>query len=105
MKRILVLVALVAMGLTSVTAQTATPRATKRQVKQQARINQGVKSGELTPGETRRLERQQVKIQHDKKVAKSDGTVTPAERAKIAREQNRASKRIYRMKHNDKTTK
>ena len=102
MKRVLILVALVAIGLVSVSAQTATPRATKRQFKQQARIQQGVKTGELTPGETRRLERQQVKIQHDKKVAKSDGVVTPAERAKIAHEQNRASRRIYRMKHNEK---
>jgi hypothetical protein len=105
MKKLLVVVALVALGLGSVTAQTATPHATKRQLKQQARIKEGVKSGELTPGETRRLERQQAKIQHDKKVAKSDGTVTPAERAKIAHEQNRASRRIYRLKHNDKEAK
>ena len=105
MKKLLVLMALVAIGLTSVTAQTATPRATKRQFKQQARIHQGVKSGELTPVEKRRLQRQQLRIQHDKRVAKSDGVVTRSERARIAREQNRASKRIYRMKHNDRTVK
>ena len=105
MKKVLMLAALVALAMTSVTAQTATPHVTKRQVKQQARIQQGAKSGELTRGETRRLERQQMKIQHDKKVAKSDGVVTPAERAKLSKEQNRASKRIYRLKHNEKTAK
>jgi membrane-bound ClpP family serine protease len=37
--------------------------------------------------------------------AKSDGVVTPAERAKLAREQNRANRKIYRMKHNDNVAK
>jgi hypothetical protein len=105
MKKAIVLVVLFALGVASATAQTETPRVTKRQLKQQARIEQGVKSGELTPGETQRLERQQAKIQADKAKAKSDGVVTPAERRKLAREQNRASKRIYRMKHNDKEVK
>ena len=105
MKKVLILAAFVALAMTSVTAQTATPHVTKRQVKQQARIQQGAKSGELTRGETRRLERQQMKIQHDKKAAKSDGVVTPAERAKLAKEQKRASRRIYRLKHNEKSAK
>ena len=35
-----------------------TPRITKRQIKHQTRIKQGVKSGELTKGETRRLEKE-----------------------------------------------
>jgi hypothetical protein len=102
MKKLLVVVALIGLGLSTVVAQTATPRVTKRQVNQQARIKEGVKSGELTPAETRRLERQQAKIQHDKRVAKSDGVVTPQEKAKIAHEQNRASKNIYRKKHNER---
>lgn len=80
-------------------AQVATPKVRERQVKQQARIQQGRQSGELTNKETVRLEAQQAKIQHDKKVAKSDGAVTPAERQKLQREQNRASRNIYRQKH------
>jgi hypothetical protein len=102
MKGAVVLLVALALGVAGASAQTATPRLTKRQVHQQARIKQGVKSGELTPPEARRLERQQAKIAADKAKAKSNGAVTPAERAKLAREQNRASRRIYRAKHNAK---
>lgn len=80
-------------------AQTSTPKVRQRQANQQARIQEGRKSGELTGKETAKLETQQAKIQHDKKVAKSDGIVTPAERQKLQREQNRASRNIYRQKH------
>jgi uncharacterized membrane protein YebE (DUF533 family) len=88
------------LGITSaVSAQTATPNVTKRQANQQARIGQGVSSGQLTPKETQHLEAREAKIQHDKKAAKSDGTVTPAERAKLQHEENRTSAAIYRQKH------
>jgi len=80
-------------------AQTKTPRATKRQVNQQERIDQGVKNGELTKPEAAKLEAREAKIQHDKKEAKSDGVVTPAEKAKLNREQNRSSRAIHRQKH------
>jgi len=83
------------------TPQTKTPRITKRQLRQQARIKQGVKSGELTKGEARRLEKEQAKIQQDKKDTKADGTVTPAERNKIRHEQNKANRDIRRLKHNE----
>jgi hypothetical protein len=102
MKRILILVlAAVLFGSVSF-AQTATPKVTKRQHHQQQRIKQGVKSGELTKGEAARLEAQQGRIAVDKAKAKSDGVVTPKERAKLNREQNRASRNIYRKKHNAK---
>ena len=81
-------------------AQDKTPVVDQREKNQDKRIEQGVKSGELTPAETRRLEVQQGKINADEKIAKSDGKVTPAERRKLQREQNRASKAIYRKKHN-----
>jgi hypothetical protein len=82
-----------------------TPIVTKRQMNQQARIKQGVKSGQLTKHETKKLEREQAKIQKDKKIAKSDGKVTAKERSKIRREQNKSSRDIHRMKHNEKTQK
>jgi len=84
---------------TAVSAQTATPNVTKRQANQQARIAQGVNSGELTPKETGHLEAREAKIQQDKKAAKADGTVTHAERAKLHREENHTSRAIYRQKH------
>ena len=105
MKKAMILVAVLALGIGSVAAQTATPRVTKRQVHQQERIKQGVKSGELTPRETRRLEREQGKIAVDKAKAKSDGVVTPSGRAKLTREQNRANRHIYRQKHDAQTRK
>jgi len=87
MKTTTILIATLAFGLVCGTAAAQdqpapakTPRVTHRQINQQARIKQGVKSGELTKGETRKLEREQAKIQHDKKVAKSDGKITPQER-------------------------
>ena len=80
-------------------AQTKTPVVKERQENQQKRIAEGVKSGELTAKETEHLEAREVKIQKDKKEAKSDGVVTNKERAKLHREQNRASRAIYRQKH------
>ncbi|HWQ34349.1 MAG TPA: hypothetical protein VNQ79_15990 [Blastocatellia bacterium] len=82
------------------TAGTKTPGIRHRQRNQQHRIRQGVRSGELTAGETRRLEKEQKDIQQDKKAAKSDGTVTAQERREIHQEQNQASRHIYRAKHN-----
>jgi uncharacterized membrane protein YebE (DUF533 family) len=87
-------------GMTaSAFAQTKTPVATERQVNQQARIKQGVKSGELNKREAARLEAEQAKIQAEKKAARSDGKVTPRERARIQHDQNKASRRIAVQKH------
>src|SRR3954451_17109660 len=72
----------------------------RREEKQQGRIAQGAASGELTPGETARLEREQAKV--DKTVAKdraSGGGLSAKERRQINRKQNRASKDIYKQKH------
>lgn len=80
-------------------AQTATPRTTATQVNQQARIKEGVRSGELTRKEATRLVREQKRIQTEKRIAKADGVVTPAERRHLKREQKRASKHIAKQKH------
>lgn len=77
----------------------------KREEKQQDRIAQGVKSGELTPSESARLERNEAKINrqvaNDRKA--NGGKLTQQEKAQVNREQNRESKQIYRAKHNNKT--
>jgi hypothetical protein len=85
------------------TGTTKTPVIKERQMNQRARIRQGVKSGALTKGEARQLREEQRTIQAEKQMAKTDGKVTPAERAKIRRDQNKASKDIYRLKHNNRT--
>lgn len=78
------------------------PGIQKREQNQQQRIDQGVKSGQLTPREAGKLEAQQAKIKQDEERMKSDGNLTKQERRKLTREQNRASKNIYRKKHNEK---
>jgi len=85
------------------TGNTKTPVINQRQKNQRARIRQGVQSGQLTKGEAARLRSEQRTIQAEKQMAKTDGKVTPAERAKLRRDQNKASKDIYRLKHNNRT--
>jgi hypothetical protein len=68
--------------------------------RQGARIDQGVASGALTPGETRRLEREQRVIARTRTRALSDGVMTAREARHLAREQNRASRDISRLEHN-----
>ncbi|MEO7400224.1 MAG: hypothetical protein ABIV07_05575 [Polaromonas sp.] len=81
----------------------ATPRIDQRQVNQQKRIDQGVASGQLNARETNRLDKREAKIAADEAKAKSDGKVSKAERRHLLREENRASKAIYRQKHDRQT--
>ncbi|MBI4852352.1 MAG: hypothetical protein HY819_11200 [Acidobacteria bacterium] len=82
---------------------TNTPKVAKRQKNQQERIADGVKDGELTKKEAAKLEAREAKIQQDKKEAKADGKVTKKEKAKLDREQDRASRKIYKQKHDAQT--
>jgi len=84
------------------TPKDKTPVVRERQANQKARIRQGVKSGELTKGEARKLHQEQKTIQAEKQMAKTDGKVTPEERAKLRKDQNKASRDIYRLKHNNR---
>ena len=78
---------------------TATPGIDKRQANQEKRIEQGVKSGELTKKEAGRLEKRESKLQADKEKAQADGKVTKQERKQLQHEASRDSKAIYRQKH------
>jgi hypothetical protein len=71
----------------------------KREYQEQRRINQGIRSGELTRREAGRLEAGMAKIKTDERFARMDGTVTPRERARLQRELGRESRGIYRQKH------
>ena len=77
----------------------------QRRENQQDRIAQGVKSGQLTAGETAKLEKQQQGI--NKQVAAdrkaNGGRLNAAEKKQINKEQNQASRNIYRKKHNAAT--
>ncbi|MBI5790822.1 MAG: hypothetical protein HZA63_05045 [Rhodocyclales bacterium] len=100
------LVAVLAAFTLPVLAQTApakdpaaTPGIDKRQANQQQRIDQGVKSGELTSKEAARLEKGQERVQKMEDKAKADGKVTPKERARLQKAENTQSRHIAREKH------
>lgn len=84
-------------------AQTNDPGIEKRMENQERRIDQGIASGALTPQEAGKLEAQQARIKQREERMEADGKLTPEERAKLTKAQNKASKNIYRKKHNKKT--
>jgi hypothetical protein len=100
LSKVLIGAAIVSASVVGAFAQDKTPVVDQRQQNQEKRIDQGINSGELTKGEAARVGAQQARIKADKAKAKSDGKVTAKERAKLKREQNRASRNIYRKKHN-----
>jgi hypothetical protein len=71
----------------------------QRNVNQQERIEQGLKSGELTTHEASRLEREQQHVDHVEARALQDGAIGASEQARIRASENRASGDIYREKH------
>jgi hypothetical protein len=77
----------------------------QRKENQQDRIAQGIKSGQLTAGETAKLENQQKAINQQTKADRqaNGGKLTPGEKQQVNKEQNAASKNIYNKKHNDNT--
>ncbi len=74
----------------------------QRERNQQERIAQGVKSGQLTAGETAHLEGREAHINKEVKNdrAANGGKLTPAERRQVNGQENRTSRAIYRKKHN-----
>jgi Spy/CpxP family protein refolding chaperone len=89
-------------------AQAATPAPdptiNQRKVDQQDRIAQGVKSGQLTAGETSHLEHQEAGINKEESGmrAQDNGKLTGQDRKALNHQQNVESKRIYRDKHNSR---
>jgi hypothetical protein len=70
---------------------------------QERRIAQGIRTGELTPRETGRLETREVRM--DRQVTRdraiNGGYLTQGERFRVRHELNGTSREIYRFKHND----
>jgi len=79
----------------------------QRRENQQNRIAQGIKSGQLTPGETAKLENQQQGINKEVSGMRqaNGGKLTQADKKAVNQQQNQASKNIYNKKHNAKTQK
>jgi hypothetical protein len=73
----------------------------KKEHREQARIRQGIRSGELTRAEARRLEAEQARIRVDERFDRADGKLTLKERRQLHKELRRASRDIYRQKHDN----
>ena len=92
-----------ALGLAFCGAAFAQAGTIQRDVNQQQRIEQGLKSGQLTTREAARLEGEEARVERDQARAMQDGKLSPAEKARLAREQNKVSRDIYREKHDAQT--
>jgi uncharacterized membrane protein YebE (DUF533 family) len=73
----------------------------QRQANQEQRIEQGIRSGQLTAGEAARLERGQARIERMERRALADGRMDPRERRRIMHAQDVQSRHIYREKHDN----
>ena len=71
----------------------------QRNINQQQRIEQGLKSGQLTNREAGRLERGESRINRREANAGADGHVSGAEQRRIQTAENHESRRINRQKH------
>jgi hypothetical protein len=72
----------------------------QRDVNQENRIEQGLKSGQLSTGEAAKLERGEARIDRMEKNALKDGNLSPQDAARIQRAQNQESARINRLDNN-----
>jgi hypothetical protein len=77
------------------------PHINKQQRHQATRIGQGIKSGELTKGESKDLVQEQRQIHQEEHQYKADGQFTQAERKDVRQDQRDASKQIYAEKHDE----
>jgi hypothetical protein len=75
----------------------------QRDINQENRIEQGLKSGQLSTGEAARLEKGEARIDKMESNALKNGNLSPQEAARIQRAQNQESAAINRAKHNDVT--
>jgi hypothetical protein len=81
-------------------ASAGTARMDDREHRQHDRIAQGVRSGDLTRAEARRLRRGQRRVHRMEGRAMEDGRVSPRERRRIEEAQDRQSRAIHRLRHN-----
>src|ERR1700761_2188351 len=93
--------ALALLGLASSVAfaQTAADLDQQRNVNQQERIEQGLKSGELTTKEAGKLEAQQQHVDRMESNDLKDGHMSAGEQLRLDKAENAASSDIYKQKH------
>jgi hypothetical protein len=92
-------------GSSSTGSSTTQPAVQHRKENQQDRIANGIQSGQLTAGETKKLETKEASVSKEEAGmrASNNGKLTSADRTKLQNQQNRLSKQIYTDKHNAAT--
>jgi len=75
----------------------------QRNVNQERRIEQGVKSGQLTNREVGKLENGQARVDRGEARAGANGHVSAKEQQRIQKAENKQSKRVYKEKHDKQT--
>ncbi len=96
----IVLASLTALSLSAALSTAASAdEIDRRQSYQQQRIQQGLRSGEITRFEAARLQAEQARIAQMERRAEADGRVDRREAAAIRNAQNEASRHIYQESH------
>lgn len=104
----LVTIAGLTLALTVLVTSTseARERHDRRQAHQAGRVQQGVKSDEITAAELHRLQKSKRAIRRtEKRFENNDGEIGKKEALILEQMQDARSKQIHRLKHNDKTRK
>lgn len=100
MKKGLTAISIVAASFVGIASAQTTASEVQRNVNQQERIEQGLKSGQLSTKEAAKLEKGEARVQKMEANANKDGTLTDAEKARVQKAQNAESRAISRDKHN-----
>jgi hypothetical protein len=102
MNRFFIAIAVTGAFVASTISAQAAGKIGQRKENQQDRIGQGVKSGQLTAGETSHIENKEAAVNKEVSAERTlnGGKLSAAERKQVNRQQNRLSKRIYTDKHN-----
>jgi hypothetical protein len=96
------LIAAVSLGLALAPLAASAGEVGNRIHNENARIDQGVRDGQLTQGEYDRTENglDRIEAQRRRDLRAHDGNLTASERARLNREENNLSDHIYFDKHN-----
>lgn len=97
------LIALTSLSTASAAFAAPPQRNQVREARQETRIVNGVLTGRLTVGETAVLAAEQHRIDVMQRRARAnDGRIGPVERARLENAQDRASRHIFVLKHNNR---
>ncbi len=103
MKRFTMLIMAIALTVSVAGIAAAQPgpyRPARRVARQELRIREGVRAGQLTPREACRLRMGERHVRRMELRARADGRVGPRERARIHRALDRQDARIWQLRHN-----